>query len=656
VAVPQGAGEHGYPVRGRIRTGCLMRGIPGSKLRAATLGAIYAERVAVPVDSASDEQLLNQWRERLLTALVTTALAVLVPAWALQLWQAAQGVSGAELGLWSNLAGIAALLALRFWRGRYGLRASIVIGVACTVVAASFVEEGFAPAQCVLVCLVTLVAALLFNARIAALVLLANVLCMGAAAWAFSRGLRPPHGYEHLDVGQPLNWLRIGLYTTFGSATAAVGASYLLRKLRETLDARTQLLASLRAEVAERERTASALEHTQARLLHAQKLEAIGQLAAGIAHDFNNTLSVVSLEAELLKLHSVSEPVERAADALMAAATRGKQLTQQLLMFSRVERRRNARIEATHVLTTCADTLRRLLSAELTFDVTIASGPLWLPLSEGELQQIVLNLGLNARDAVSGRAGAHVRLSLEPLQLGPERAAMLGVAPGPFCVLRCEDAGAGMSASTLQRAFEPFFSTKPAGRGTGLGLTNVWNIAQAAHGAVHIDTTPDVSTTCCVYLPLVAAGSATSMIAPAPKASGTVLVVEDDIRIRALIVTTLGEAGYSVLDAPNVDAALVLERDYAGSIDVLCTDVVMPGRPARELIAVLRTRRPNIRVVVCSGYSPDEQIARGILSGECEHLEKPFTRNALLTVIGTTLETPLDLASAPPAQRRDNLT
>lgn len=602
---------------------------------------------------ASDELLLNQWRERLLIALISTALVVLLPAWSLQLWQSRHGVSGAELGLWWNLAGMAVLLLLRLWRGPYVLRASIVIGVACTVVAASFVEEGFAPAQCVLVCLVTTVAALLFNARVAAGVLAINVLCMGVAAYAFSRGLRPPHGYEHLDISQPLNWVRMGLYTTFGSATAAVGASYLLSKLRDTLQARTKLLASLRAEVAERERTASVLERTQARLLHAQKLEAIGQLAAGIAHDFNNTLSVVSLEAELLKRHNVSEPVGRAADALMSAATRGKQLTQQLLLFSRVERRRNAHIEATQVLTACADTLRRLLPAELTFEVAIASGPLWLPLSESELQQIVLNLGLNARDAVSGRAGARVCLSLERLQISTEQAALLGVAPGLFCMLRCEDAGEGMSASTLQRAFEPFFSTKPAGRGTGLGLTNVWNIAQSAHGAVHIDSTPGVGTTCCVYLPLSAATTADSAVAPGPKtiqSGGTVLVVEDDIRIRALIVTTLSEAGYSVLDAPNVDAALVLERNHAGSIEVLCTDVVMPGRPARELIAELRARRPNIGVVVCSGYAPDEQIARGIYSGDCKQLDKPFTRSALLTVVAAALP---ETKSTPLHERRD---
>jgi signal transduction histidine kinase/ActR/RegA family two-component response regulator len=623
---------------------------------AARVGAATAPDSAM---SADDEQLLNQWRERLLNALITTALAVLVPAWSLQMWQSQHGVAGAELGVWWNFAGMAALLALRLWRGPHAVRAGTVIGVACVVVAASFVEEGFAPAQCVLVCLVTTLAALLFNARIAAAVLAANVLCMALAAYAFGKGLRPTHGYEHLDITQPLNWVRIGLYTTFGSATAAVGASYLLRKLRETLEARTRLLESLRAEVAERERTASVLERTQARLAHAQKLEAVGQLAAGIAHDFNNTLSVVSLEAELLKLHSASEPVGRAADALLAAATRGKQLTQQLLLFSRVERKRNARIEATQVLTACADTLRRLLPAELSFEVSIATGPLWLPLSEGELQQIVLNLGLNARDAVSGRSGVRVCLSLELVEIGEEQAALLGVAPGQFCMLRCEDAGAGMSASTLQRAFEPFFSTKPAGRGTGLGLTNVWNIAQSAHGAVHIDSTPGVGTTCCVYLPLAAAVAASSAGAPAPeavRAGGTVLVVEDDIRIRALIVTNLSEAGYTVLDAPNVDAALVLERSYPGSIEVLCTDVVMPGRPARELIAELRARRPNIRVVVCSGYAPDEQIARGISSGECLQLDKPFTRTALLSVIGAAIEAHPALAAAALAEWRDSVS
>ncbi|MET0388235.1 MAG: response regulator [Polyangiales bacterium] len=613
---------------------------PAANADSAPRHAAAGERGDCAIEGA--EELLGVWRQQVLQGVITTALLLTLPAWSLQYWQSTHHVDGAHLGLWSNFAGLVVLAGSWFWRGPYLWRAGSLLAAGTAVFAAAVWSEGLAPAQCVLACLLTVTAAVLLSARAAAAMLLVQVTWVTFAAVLFSRGLRVVQiSQDHVAVDDPLNWLRVGMYTLFGSATAGVAAGYLLGKLRETLQARTRLLDKLRSEVAERERTAAALEQTRARLAHAQKLEAIGQLAAGIAHDFNNTLSVVSLEAELIKRRSSAEPVLQSADSLLSAAMRGKQLTQQLLLFSRAERKGQAHIEATEVLTACVDALRRLLPSELTFEIAIAPGPLWLPVDEGELQQIVLNLGINARDALAGRRSGRLRVSLETVQLGPEQAAPLGVAPGMFALLRCEDTGAGMGPSTLQRVFEPFFTTKPPGRGTGLGLTNVWNIVQRSRGVVQLDSTLDVGTTCRVYLPLIAAGvvaeATRASSSPPAKREATILVVEDDIRIRALIVTTLAEAGYSVLDAANVDNALDVERTHRGPIDVLCTDIVMPGRPARELIAELRARRPNIGVLICSGYSADEQIARGIQSGETKQLDKPFTRAALLTAIRTVL-------------------
>jgi CheY-like chemotaxis protein len=251
-----------------------------------------------------------------------------------------------------------------------------------------------------------------------------------------------------------------------------------------------------------------------------------------------------------------------------------------------------------------------------------------------ELQQMVLNLGINARDAMPD--GGMLEIRFERCELVGKQARALGVSDGSYARLTCRDTGIGMDEATLARVFEPFFTTKGHGRGTGLGLTNVWNIARLAGGCVEAESKVGAGTTFRVYLPL--SDELPTDVPHRPsgeivRGHETVLVVEDDIRIRALLVTTLGDAGYNVLDAQSVDAALAIERDFVGEIDLVCTDVVMPGRPARELIAELRKRRPHASVLVCSGYSHDELIARGVQSGELTLLAKPFTRKALLASV-----------------------
>jgi signal transduction histidine kinase/CheY-like chemotaxis protein len=584
--------------------------------------------------------LLTRWRERVLTGVLATSVAALIPAWLIHAWQSMQGISGAQSGMWLGLASIVVLSSLLFAPSKARWRTAVAVGLGFSVIAACMLMEGFAPAQCVLICVVTNMAALLYSSRIAALIMAASAVSMLIAAYAYSHGLFAPNGNGHMDVTNPVNWLRVGLYTFFASATASVASSYLLGKLRLTLHARTALVAQLSDEVAQRERALAELERTQAQLLQAQKLEAIGQLAAGIAHDFNNTLSVITLEAELLKRQHPSDGMTRGADSLLGAAERGKQLTQQLLMFSRPRSLERPTIEGTQTFAECVDALRRLLPSEITFAMEIAPGPLNLGVQPSELQQLVLNLGINARDAMTG--GGTIRLSLERQEVAPDSARLLGLAPASYALLTCSDTGCGMDEATLSRVFEPFFTTKRPGRGTGLGLTNVWNIAERAGGCVKIVSVLGEGTTLRVYLPIKPAVAARHADKPVQhmqrRAHETILVVEDDIRIRALLVATLADAGYNVLDAQGVDAALALERTHAGAIELLCTDVVMPGRPARELIVEFRARRPDTMVLVCSGYSEDEQIARGIRTGEFAHLDKPFNRAALMVAVRTALD------------------
>ena len=586
------------------------------------------------LDADSDSSLIS-WRGRLLDGILATGFFALLPGVITQIWQWRHDPYKHQSGLLLAIIGLGALGALTRWRAPYARRAKTLMTLGCLLTPAAMLSQGLNPGHFVAMCALATIAVLLYSARAAYLVLAAGATFMTVAAFLFERGILPVLPASFLDERVPMNWLRIGMFTLFPSAIAAVATNYLLGKLHDTLRARSELVLRLRDEVVQRERALAELERAQTQLLHGQKLEAIGRLAAGIAHDFNNTLAVVTLEAELLKRRGLAQvAIERGAEALLGAAERGRNLTRQLLLFSRPEPALRTVIETSYAFEECVQALRRLLPAEIVFELDLTREWLCVRIAHSELQQIVLNLGINARDAMP--RGGTLYMSLARTELDPDRAEPLGLAPGAYALLSCRDTGSGMDAITLAHLFEPFFTTKAPGRGTGLGLTNVWNIAQRAGGAVHAESHRPHGATLRVYLPLTDAAPTPAERKPAAaqlQGTETVLVVEDDIRVRALIVSLLADAGYKTLDAASVDAALTLERAHAGTIDLLCTDVVMPGRPARELIAELRAHRPRLHVLVCSGYSEDEQIARGIRSGEWKHLPKPFTREALLAAV-----------------------
>jgi signal transduction histidine kinase len=578
----------------------------------------------------ADSDLLTQWRAQMLRGVLVTSTLALIPALLTQVWQAVAGTAGVRNGMYLACGAVVATAALTYARIPHAARAATMVSIGYMFTAAAIIVEGLTPAQFVAVCTLIVLCVLLYSIRAAFLMLIAIAVVMAIAAFLYQRGLIAPLNPAHIDAANPFNWLRVGLYTLFPSAVAAVATNYLIAKLQETARAR--------------EATLIELQSAQTRLLHAQKLQAIGQLAAGIAHDFNNTLSVIALEAELLKHRAKNDggtpETTRAAESLLAAAERGTQLSRQLLLFGRVETSERGVIDAVPCVQECVRTLQRLLPTEITVEVELSREPIAVRVHPGELQQIVLNLGINARDAMP--RGGVLGIELSERTLDARAAGDLHIGPGRYAVLTCRDTGAGMDEATLARAFEPFFTTKGIGRGTGLGLTNVWNIAQRAGGAVDVQSERGVGTTFWIYVPRTDAPIAEHLpsgsIRPAARAHETVLVVEDDIRIRALLVTTFADAGYHVLDAGDVDAALGIERAHGGSIDLLCTDVVMPGRPVRELIADFRARHPRTGILVCSGYSEDEQIARGVERGELTHLEKPFTGKALLQKARIALE------------------
>jgi two-component system cell cycle sensor histidine kinase/response regulator CckA len=360
----------------------------------------------------------------------------------------------------------------------------------------------------------------------------------------------------------------------------------------------------------------------------AQKMEAVGRLAGGVAHDFNNLLSVIgmscfALSAELPPGTSLRAHVDVVHDALQ----RGAGLTRQLLALSRRQITKPVALDLNEHLRRLANLLRHMLGEDITLATALATEPATITIDPSQLEQVVLNIAVNARDAMPSGGRFTIRTSHLALGHDDPRAATQ-LPPGPYIELTMTDDGVGMTAEVRARVFEPFFSTKAAGRGTGLGLAVVHGIVQQAGGGITVESTRGEGTTVCVLLPAASAAPAPSPVAPpqlaAQRGTETLLVVEDQDDLRRMLRTVLRSQGYRVLEASNAAQALS-HLDQGQRPDVLLTDVILPHVNGRELSEAVRNRQPGVRVIYMSGYPDDQLIQRGVLLGAGVYLQKPFT-------------------------------
>jgi len=368
----------------------------------------------------------------------------------------------------------------------------------------------------------------------------------------------------------------------------------------------------------------------EAEFYQAQKLETVGRLAGGIAHDFNNLLAVILGDAEwLLTEGHLRDDQRRDVEEIVATGRRAAVLTRQLLAFSRRQVLQLRPLDLNAVMTGMHKLLLRVLGEDIAVVLQLAPDLATVRGDAGQLEQVLLNLAVNARDAMP--EGGRLTIATANVDLGEETGAELppGVGPGRFVALTVTDTGLGMDAATKERIFEPFFTTKPGGKGTGLGLATVYGIARQSGGFVRAESQLGHGTTFRVYLPgvdgppdpldLTTAGP-TPMVG-----TETLLVVEDDDHVRAITCRVLRAQGYVVIEAARAEAALPILADQGRTLDLLLTDAVLPGLGGKELVERARQLRPGLPAIYISGYASDALAQRGVMDPGITLVEKPFT-------------------------------
>jgi len=368
-------------------------------------------------------------------------------------------------------------------------------------------------------------------------------------------------------------------------------------------------------------------------LRQAQKMEAIGRVAGGIAHDFNNILTAVFGNAELARreLADGGAPLE-ALDEILQAATRAATLTRQLLTFARRGIVEPRRVDLNELARRMERMLRRLIGEDVELELDLAPAIAGVRADEGQLEQVLMNLAVNARDAMPD--GGRLRIETRPVTLEGDAASALELPPGRYLRLAVSDTGVGMSEETRGRIFEPFFTTKPAGQGTGLGLAICYGVVRQSAGQIDVETAPGCGTRFVIHLPEVdeaAVVAAERHRAPQPAAdAGTLLLAEDEPQVRALLGRALRERGYAVLAAADGETALALARRHEGPIDLLVTDVVMPRLGGRALASSMRALRPGMPVLYVSGHPEGPGFSQALEEPRTGYVAKPFSAEELL--------------------------
>jgi two-component system cell cycle sensor histidine kinase/response regulator CckA len=381
-------------------------------------------------------------------------------------------------------------------------------------------------------------------------------------------------------------------------------------------------------------RDITAARQMEEQFRQAQKMEAVGRLAGGVAHDFNNMLGVISGYSEILLDRADAAPVRKSIEEIKKAADRAAGLTRQLLAFSRQQVLQPRVLNLNAVVGNLSKMLRHMIGEDVELILLEDSALGRVKADLVQIEQIIMNLAVNARDAMP--QGGKLTIETKNAELHESSTPHLKVRPGHYVLLSASDTGCGIQEKDLPHVFDPFFTTKEPGKGTGLGLSMVYGIVNQSGGYVWVFSKPDKGATFNIYLPRVDEHETAEVIdlgVSVIKGSETILLVEDEASMRKLMVTLLEDNGYTVLEAEGGGQAVAIARDYQGSIEMLVTDVVMPGLSGAELVKNVRKFRPDLRLLYVSGYTNDLIAQHGASGQKVALLSKPFTKHSLLSKI-----------------------
>ena len=413
-------------------------------------------------------------------------------------------------------------------------------------------------------------------------------------------------------------------------------------------EGRMEKVVTLTQDITERKRLE---EH----VLHLQKMEAIGRLSGGVAHDFNNILQSIMGYAEmaLLKVPE-DDPLRKYLEGIEKAVDRAAALTCQLLTFSRKQVFQPVVIDFNEIVRDSEEMLRRLIGEDVEIVTRLDPEAGWVKVDPIQIEQVVMNLAVNARDAMP--KGGRLTLETAPVELNPAFIrSHPGLAPGPHVMLTVTDTGCGMDAETLSHIFEPFFTTKEKGKGTGLGLSTVYGIVRQSGGGIEVQSAPGKGARFKIYFPreeedmeaLASASAPTEL----PKGRETILLAEDDDVLRDLTQEVLSAYGYTVVEAENGEAALRLFTEHPGPVHLLITDVVMPKMNGPDLARKLAPLHPELKVIFISGYPDEATFSHGLKPEGPAFLQKPFKTDVLLCKVREVLDGPNGIGGPIPTGR-----
>ncbi len=461
-----------------------------------------------------------------------------------------------------------------------------------------------------------------------------------AEEWAEHYGWRLPDGKTPLKIeqiplfraleGERVSDVEMMIVPRQGEARTVLASG------RPILDSEGNKLGAVAAMIDITER-----KSLEQQFRHSQKMEAVGHLAGGIAHDFNNFLTIITGYGQMLQRNLEPGSSMRAhVDEILKSGERAAALTRQLLAFSRRQDFSPRMLDLNSVVSSTENMIRLLIGEHIEFVTVLPVGLGLVRGDPGQIEQIIMNLAVNARDAMPN--GGSMTLETANVELDEAYArGHVQVKPGPYVMIAVTDTGCGMDALTQAHIFEPFFTTKEAGKGTGLGLATVYGIVKQHGGNIWVYSEPGQGTAVKIYLPRVemtAAKAEPHRAAPRElRGSETILVVEDEQAVRSLMVRMLRSMGYWVLEASRADEAMMVCLRHKGPVHLLLTDVVMPQKNGRDLLDHLKPLRPDIKVLFTSGYT-EEALHRKVLERDAAFLQKPFTEEGLARKVRDVLD------------------